>query len=173
VNDSAPTPRRVRYGRILAVVTALTTVAGTVTVTAAAHADSGRRICEYSFKASPMNSSPNNPRHPTDPPNSNTKLRVSIGMNYKKDGPCPSINRDKLAATGYVDVDQVNPAASPNKWSCEDWGDTHQMYLGWVGGDPCYKMWDDTMYAFMWQDPTTSNAPTPWYQELGHYWDYQ
>lgn len=167
MNASTPTTRRARYGRLIAVVTALTAVAGTVTVASTAHADSGRRICEYSFKAQPTNKDPDNPR------TANPLLHVSIGMNYKKDGACPSIDKNKLAETGYVDVDQVNPKDPVNKWTCEDWGSTHQTYLSSIGSDPCYVMWDDTMYAFIWQDPTTPNAALPRYVQLDQYWNYQ
>lgn len=159
---------RGRSGRgLLALTSAMTLAAGTMTVMGDAHAETDRRICEYSFKAMPNNTDPDNPRL------GNPMLHVSIGMNYKKDGACPSINPGKLADTGYVDIDQVNPKDPVNKWTCEDWGKTHQTYLSAIGSDPCYVMWQDTMYAFVWQDPTTPNAPLPRYVQLDQYWNYQ
>jgi hypothetical protein len=160
-------PRSRTARGLLAHVSAVTLTAGTMTVMGDAHAETDRRICAYSFKALPKNTNPNNPRL------DNPLVQVSIGMNYKKDGACPSIKKEKLAATGYVDFDQVNPKKKVNKWTCEDWGATHQTYLGSIGSDPCYVMWQDTMYAFIWQDPTTPNAPAPRYVQLDEYWDYQ
>jgi hypothetical protein len=159
---------RSRPGRgLMALVSAVTLTAGSMAVMGDAHAEDGRRICEYSFKALPKNTNPDNPR------SMNPLLHISIGMNYKKDGACPSINPEKLAASGYVDIDQVNPKNPVNKWTCEDWGSSHQTYLGSIGSDPCYVMWQDTMYAFIWQDPTTPNAPGPRYVQLKEYWNYQ
>jgi hypothetical protein len=153
-------PRGRRARGLVAAAAAATMVAGALAVTAEAHADSGRRICEYSFKALPKNNHPDNPR------NSNPLLQISLGINYKKDGACPSVDPKKLAATGYVDAEQVNPKKKVNKWTCEDWGRTHQTYLSSIGSDPCYVMWDDTVYAFIWQDPTTPNAEKPRYVQL-------
>ena len=134
--------------------------AGTLAVTADARAESGRRICEYSFKARPRHSE--NPRIQGNP-----LLRVSLGLDYKKDGACPTLSTDKLVASGYVDADQVFPNAVP-KWTCQDWGRTHQTYLTDLGADPCPEMQADSVYAFFWQDPTTPNAAKPSYLYLGH-----
>ncbi len=159
---------RGRWGRgLLALGAVMTMAAGTMTVTSSAHAESGRRICEYSFKAEPKNTNSHNPRQ------KNPLLHVSIGMDYKKDGACPSLDPNKLAATGFVDVDQVNPKNPVNKWTCEDWGRTHQTYLAGLGSDPCPALWNDQVYAFIWQDPTTSNPAAPSLVQLGYYQQYQ
>jgi hypothetical protein len=118
-----------------------------------AHAESGRRICEYSFKTTPRSS-----------PDQLTN--ISLGLDYKKDGECPTLDANTLAATKLVDVDQVIPDPVP-KWTCEDWGRTHQTHRTDLGADPCPKMEDDHVYAFFWMDPTYDGAKPPSYQDLG------
>ena len=109
---------RGRLGRsLLATATVLTMAAGILSVTADAHAESGRRICAYSFKVKPTDSNPNNPR------NNNSLVHVSLGMDYKKDGACPG-------------------------------------------------MWDDQVYAFVWQDSTMLDAIKPYLMQLGTVYDY-
>jgi hypothetical protein len=144
----------------------LTLAVGALSVAADAKAAANRRICEYSFKVQPTNSNGNNPVL------ANPLAQVSRGMNYKKDGACPALNPQRLADTGYVDASQVNPKASVNKWTCEDWGATHQTHFTRFGKDPCPEMAVDTIYAFIWQDPTTPNAEWPSTAKLGPYSDY-
>jgi hypothetical protein len=85
-----------------------------------------------------------------------------------QEGRCvPDLNPQRLAATGYVDAGLVNPKASVNKWTCEDWGATHQTYFTCFGKDPCPDMAVDTIHAFIWQDPTTPNAAWPSIAKLG------
>lgn len=131
---------------------------GTLTIAGNAHAESGRRICEYSFKVKP--------RSYSDP-----LTRISLGIDYKKDGACPELNPDKLVATGYVDYDQIFPNPVPKETS-EDWGETHQTALTRLGPDPTTNMWDDCLYVFFWEDPTTPNATKPSYLNLGSYTQY-
>ena len=166
MNIFTPATLRGLRGRgLLAVAASLTMAAGTLTVMPNAHAESGRRICEYSFKALPTNQDPDNPRL------NNPLLHVSLGVDYKKEGGCPAVDPKKLAATGYVDKDQVNPA--PNKWTCEAWGSTHQTNLMSIGvGDPCPVMLDSVVYAFIWQDPTTPYPQEPRYVQLDEVWNY-
>ena len=149
--SSAPR-RRPRLNRILAGAAIASVTLGTLAVTTTAHAESGRRICEYSFKAKP--------RSFNDP-----LMRISLGMNYKKDGACPALDPARLAATGLADVDQIYPNPVP-KWTCEDWGTTHETYKTDLGSDPCSHMLEDNIYAFYWQDPTTPNAKAPSYQDV-------
>lgn len=169
VNPVAAAAPRSRTARSLLAASALLAFAAGsgVAAMASAHAESGRRICEYSFKAQPENTDPDNPRQ------KNPLLHISLAMDYKKDGACPSLDPARIASTGYVDAGQVNPKNPVNKWTCEDWGSTHQTYLTDLGSDPCAKMDDDVIYAFIWQDPTTPNAAAPSYRELGNwrvYW---
>lgn len=165
-SSTAPRGRRRRGPVAAAAVLGL--LAAGLSVTANAHAETNRRICEYSFKAMPDNVNPNNPR------DNNPLLHVSLGMNYKKKGACPTLDAQKLAETGYVDADQVNPKAPANKWTCEAWGETHQTFLNsGIGADPCNVMWVDTIYAFVWQDPTTPSAPKPTMAQLDRYTEYQ
>jgi hypothetical protein len=159
-------PRGWRGRGLLAVAAVVAMAAGTLSVTAKANAQEGRRICEYSFKVKPKNTNPRNPAK-EDP-----LLSVSLGVDYKKDGACPGLDPWKLEATGYVDVDQVNPKNPVNKWTCEDWGNTHQTIFTTFGYDPCFDMWDDYVYAFIWEDPTLPNAQKPRIERLGWKGDY-
>lgn len=159
MNPLAHALPRGRFGRgALTVATIVALAAGTLPATTNAHAssepaESGRRICEYSFKA--------HPRHYHDP-----LMRISLGMDYKKKGACPTVSPVRLASTGLADYDQIYPNPV-HKWTCEDWGRTHQTYLNALGADPCPKLTDDRIYAFFWQDPTTPDAPKPTYAVVG------
>ncbi|HEY6795308.1 MAG TPA: hypothetical protein VI248_11575 [Kineosporiaceae bacterium] len=145
-----------RKRAVLGALTAAALVATPLSIRSAAHAESNRRICAYTFKATPRNYS-------------NPLMHISLGLNYKKDGDCPPVNPYKLVQTGYADLDQISPNPV-HKWTCEDWGRTHQTYLDPdLGADPCNNMRTDFMYAFFWQDPTTPNPPAPSHQMLSHY----
>jgi hypothetical protein len=162
-------PRSLRGRSLLAVAVVVAMMGGTLSMTANANAEEGRRICEYSFQVRPSNDSQNNPRNkfPYNP-----SLTVSLGLDYKKNGACPDLDPEKLAETGYVDVDLVNPKTPANKWTCEEWGDKLQTALTSFGSDPCPNMWDDYVYAFMWQNPANPSALKPWVERLGNKWDY-
>lgn len=153
-------PRRGRRPALLAAaaVTLSAVAASTMAVNAQAHAETNRRICVYSFKAKPRKYD-------------NPLVSISLGINYKKDGACPYADPAKLAASGFVDVDEVRPNPV-KKLTCEEWGATHQTSLTPLGADPCEHMPADRLFAFFWQDPTTPNPNTPSYQELGMIWDY-
>jgi hypothetical protein len=159
-------PRNLRGRNALVVAAAVTMAAGTLSVATNAHAEAGRRICYYSFKALPKNQHPSNPRLQTP------QAQVSLGLDYKKDGGCPRLDPTKLAATGYVDAVDVAPQDRVPKMTCEQWGDYHQTFLTDLGADPCPQMWNDYLYAFVWQDPTTPNAIRPYPMRLGHTVDY-
>jgi hypothetical protein len=163
---SGALPRNRASRGLLATAAALALAVGALSVGADAQAAANRRICEYSFKVQPTTSNANNPVL------ANPLAQVSLGMNYKKDGACPTLNPQKLADTGYVDADQVNPKNSVNKWTCEDWGATHRTYFTRFGKDPCPEMEVDTIYAFVWQDPTTADAEWPVISNLGPYSKY-
>jgi hypothetical protein len=151
-------PRKRRRVAALAV-TAAIAVAG-LAVATDAHAESGRRICEYSFKARPEKSD-------------KFLENVSLGLDYKADGECPWLSPDKLALTGLVDRSQIFPNPV-HKWTCEDWGSTHQTALiPNLGADPCPKLPDDHLIAFYWMDPTLPNPDLPHYQDLGYYTYFQ
>lgn len=149
-------PRSPRGRIALVVAAAATMAASTLSVAAIAHAESGRRICYYSFKASPKNKDEDNPRL------QNPLVQVSLGVDYRKDGACPRLDPAKLGDTGYVDVADVTPQDLVPKMTCEQWGDYHQTYLSDLGADPCPEMWDDYLYVFVWQDPTTPTAMRPY-----------
>lgn len=147
------TPRR-PLGRGLVIALAVAMMAsGGLAVQSEAHAESGRRICEYSFKATP--------RKYRD-----QLTNISLGLDYKKDGACPALDPGKLVATGLVDADQVMPNPVP-KWTCENWGRTHQTSMTDLGADPCPKLTDDHVYAFFWVDPTLVHAKPPQVTDLG------
>ncbi|HKT00060.1 MAG TPA: hypothetical protein VJT31_11050 [Rugosimonospora sp.] len=150
-------PTRRRSVRQLTGAIVVTMAIGTLSVSIMpdAHAESGRRICEYSFMAKPRN-------YP-DP-----LVRISLGMNYKKDGACPALDASRLASTGYADVDQIYPNPVP-KWTCEDWGRSLSLYLTDLGADPCPNMLEDNIYAFFWHDPTTPNAPKPTFTDIAQW----
>lgn len=146
-------PQRLR-GRVLVATLAVAAMAaGALAVQSDARAESGRRICEYSFKATPR-------KYPDQ------LMNISLGLDYKKDGKCPGLDANKLVATGLLDVDQVMPNPVP-KWTCEDWGRTHQTDLIDLNADPCPNLTDDHVYAFFWVDPTLVNAKQPSYRDLG------
>jgi hypothetical protein len=158
---------RSRSGRtVLAVTAAVTMVASTLSVVTNAHAQAGRRICYYSFKSSPKNQIESNPRL------QNPLVQVSFGVDYKKDGACPRLDPEKLAATGYVDTTDVTPQDRVPKMTCEQWGDYHQTFLTDLGADPCPEMWNDYLYAFIWEDSTIPNAVRPYFMRLHHFSDY-
>jgi hypothetical protein len=161
-------PRSPRGRSALVVAAAVTMAASTLSVATNAHAESGRRICYYSFKAWPKNQNEDNPRL-RDP-----LAQVSFGVDYKKDGACPRLDPAKLEATGYVDVADVTPQDRVPKMTCEEWGDSHQTFLTDLGADPCPEMWDNYLYAFVWQDPTTPNAIRPYSVRFHHtsYYSY-
>lgn len=156
-------PRSPRGRTVLVVAAAVTMAGSALSVVPNAHAEAGRRICYYSFKASPKNQDADNPRL------GNPLAQVSLGVDYKKDGACPRLDPAKLADTGYVDVADVTPQDHVPKMSCEKWGDYHQTFLTGLGADPCPQMWNDYVYAFVWQDPTTPNAARPYSVRLDNY----
>jgi hypothetical protein len=149
--------RRLDRG-LLAAAAVVAMATGTLAIAGNAHAEAGRRICEYSFKVTPTGY--------LDP-----LMKISLGVDYKKDGACPTLRSDKLVNTGFVDYDQILPNPVP-KQASEDWGRTHQTALTWLGPDPTTNMLDDCLYAFFWQDPTTPNAKNPSYLNLGDYENY-
>jgi hypothetical protein len=161
-------PRDPRGRNALVVAAALTMAASTLSVATDAHAESGRRICYYSFKAWPKNQNEHNPHL------QNPLAQVSLGVDYKKDGACPHLDPAKLADTGYVDIADVAPQDRVPKMTCEQWGEDHQTFLTDLGADPCPDMWDNYLYAFVWQDPTTVNAIRPYYVRFDHsvYYSY-
>lgn len=132
--------RRLSKIGLLAAVAAIGMAAMMLSPLGEAKAQSGRRICEYSFKAKP--------RHGADP-----FAHYSIVIDYKKDGACPYLSKDRLVATGYADVDHIffNPVP---KWSCEEWGSRHRTHLTYLGDDPCQWMADSHVYVLTWKDPT-------------------
>lgn len=162
MNSSAQVrPRRLlSRGLVTTLSIAAMTAVGTLALPQSdAHAEDGRRICEYSFKATPRS-------YP------NQLMNISLGLDYKKDGGCPALDANKLTATKLVDVDQVIPNRVP-KWTCENWGRTHQTFRTNLGADPCPTMEDDHVYAFFWMDPTYDGAKPPSYQDLGPGSDFQ
>jgi hypothetical protein len=156
-----------RKRAVLGAVAAAALVATGISANSVAHAESNRRICEYSFMAMPKNFP-------------NPLMHVSLGMNYKRHGACPAMDASRLAAavsktykSNFVDVEQVLPNPA-EKWDCESWGSRHQTYLDpWLGSDPCTHMDADVIYAFFWQDPTTPNPPRPDHEVVGHYHNYE
>jgi hypothetical protein len=134
---------------LLAAVAVMGMAAMTLSPMGAVHAETGRRICEYSFKKKVKKYEKSNP-----------KMTVSIGMDYKKDGKCPSIDAQKLIKTGYVDADQVAPNPVP-KVTCEKWKTEHNLVIDpKFGNDPCLGMKDDELYVIMIRNPSENGSYT-------------
>jgi hypothetical protein len=150
-------PRRLLGPGSLAAVALMGTAVMTLSPTSDAHAEDGRRICDYSFKVRPENS--------TD---MDTTVKISIGLDYKKKGDCPFVDAVRLAQTGYADWNQIYSNPVP-KWTCEDWGKTHQTFFTDLGTDPCPTLTDDVLYAFFWYDPTLPFAKPPSYKVIANW----
>ena len=127
--------------RVLSCSAVAATLLGAMTLTAAtqAHADSGRRVCVYAIDT-------------VDPkaPNEN----VIWGVNYKKDGACPTVTNGKNG----IYVNQTQPVP---KITCEAF--QGKVNLGPYNSHSCSNMLED--HAYRYSQPVNSANDAPWKQE--------
>ncbi|HEY6793850.1 MAG TPA: hypothetical protein VI248_04115 [Kineosporiaceae bacterium] len=161
-NNAAP-KRRIRSPIAAAAALVAAGIATAGIVTPQAHAESGRRICVYSYKQYVQEGL------------DGALTRYSVGINYKKDGACPGLDGNRFPS--YLPHGSDIATGSIRKQTCEEWGKAHSLdrldSLMLTNADPCRVMTVDHVYVFEWQSPTTPEAAKPRLIDLGPYWDYQ
>jgi hypothetical protein len=131
-----------RSSRVMTAIAMCLTGLGTTVVTApAADAVANRRICQYSYVRTWYGSSGVAVSH------------FQWGMNYKKDGGCPSNHNSYSLNNAAFDY-------SVGKVTCEEFGKTVK-----VNYDPCTQMAVDSLYYVEWP---VSGAKTS-FSNHGHY----
>lgn len=170
----APTHRRI-LGLVAAATAAVAAASAlSVPVVPEAHAEEGRRICSYSFMWKPREYTPE--QAAAEPRLEDPLVKISLGLDYKKDGKCPWVHEEKLwlLTGGLVSEDSVMPDPV-EKMTCEEWGDRLHLSKSALGADPCPNMSNDHLYAIFWWDPTLPQHAnkSPEYRQLDHYEWYQ
>lgn len=166
--------RRKMIPALAAVGTVLVSAGTLVSVTPAAQAESGRRICTYT--------SPQLVGNPDDPSNPDTgqktSRKVALVLDYKKDGKCPNIDYRRV----YLPADMSEWTPNANvyypqpapKDRCEDWDKMMQLpTAGNTSSDSCTIMTDDHLYAVVQGPFDPSNYIAKAYYDLGHYSQFE
>lgn len=140
---------------VAAVITAAAGVAALVPA-AQAQAESGRRICRYTWAQSIGN------------PEGRT---ISFVTDYKKDGACPDVDRHKVKLHARIGAWMPPPDAWEHppvpKMTCEEFQDQLDLPDG-PNGDPCTYLEDDVLYAVGSPVPgDTDQTPRVWTFDCG------
>jgi hypothetical protein len=101
-----------------------------------AHAESGRRICQYIWDKGMGNPEGRN---------------VSFVVDFKKDGDCPALDRAKITIPREVGLWMPSPddweKQPVPKFTCEQFQYLYKLPSSGSGGDPCTYMWASELYA--------------------------
>lgn len=148
-------------GALFSLVAGLVTMASVVTLTPApkAHAESGRRVCKYTWMQSVGN------------PEGRT---VSFVADYKKDGACPYVDPHKVRMPAELGMWMPPPDTWEQqpvpKMTCEEFQASLRLPSSGDGGDPCTYMQDDELYGVTSPLPTDYPGITRFWG-LGSIWD--